>query len=101
MRRICRRSDLMKAHRIKAVSLFLLVISICVTSCHSKPQEHRLRINLKAITHTNQVQEFTEIRQVALLPKAVRDQLGNMADPDGSMNVSDIYDPNLPSAKLQ
>jgi hypothetical protein len=57
-------------------------------------------INLSAVTHSNQTQTFREINRASLLPKAVLDQFGGMADPGQPFNATDVVDPRLSRRQL-
>jgi hypothetical protein len=97
--------------RRQRVALFLILLgsSICLTSCNDHPkvktngEDGQVSINLNAVTHSNQAQMFTEVRQVSLLPRAVLDHFGHgIADPGQDFNktdVQDIHDPK-PSHQL-
>src|SRR6266853_1888947 len=57
-------------------------------------------INLSAVTKSNQTQTFREVTRASLLPKAVLDQFGGMADPGQPFNPTDVVDPNLSMQQL-
>ena len=57
-------------------------------------------INLSAVTRSNQTQTFREVTRASLLPKAVLDQFGGMADPGRPFNTTDVVDPRLPRQEL-
>jgi len=56
--------------------------------------------NLSAVTKSNQTQTFREVTRASLLPKAVLDQFGGMADPGQPFNTTDVVDPGLPMQEL-
>lgn len=56
-------------------------------------------INLSAVTKSNQTQTFREVTRASLLPKAVLDQFGGMADPGQPFNSTDIGN-ELPMQQL-
>lgn len=56
-------------------------------------------INLSAVTKSNQTQTFREVTRASLLPKAVLDQFGGMADPGQTFNSTDIGN-ELPMQQL-
>jgi hypothetical protein len=56
-------------------------------------------INLSAVTKSNQIQTFREVTRASLLPKAVLDQFGGMADRGQRFNSTDIGN-ELPMQQL-
>jgi hypothetical protein len=121
-----------KSRLTATVSLILLLgVSACV-ACSNKTnpapknsiEEGAAPISLIAITNSNQTQTFNEVRRASLLPKAVLDQFGGLADPGqpfkldqflrelshghfGGLadpgqpfNVTDDIDPKLPTRQL-
>jgi hypothetical protein len=81
-----------------AVALLLISVSIFVfLGCkNAKPASRNpiergtANINLSAVTTSNQTQTFKEVTRASLLPKAVLDQFGGMADPGQPFNTTDI-----------
>ena len=57
-------------------------------------------INLSAVTKSNQTQTFNEVKRASLLPQAVLEQFGGMADPGQPFNSTDVVDPQLPRTQL-
>ncbi|MFY9560677.1 MAG: hypothetical protein WAQ52_10625 [Terriglobales bacterium] len=89
-----------------ALSLVSLGISACLACKHASPapnnpiEEETATINLSVVTNSNQTQTFKEVKRASLLPKAVLDQFGGMADPGQPFNTTDLVDPGLPMRQL-
>jgi hypothetical protein len=87
----------------------LLLISVSISAflgCkNSKPasknpiESGTANFNLSFVTEANQTQTFTAVMQASLLPKAVLDQFGGMADPGQPFNAFDIVN-ELPMQQL-
>jgi len=85
----------------------LLAVFACV-ACSNKTnpapknsiEKGTATISLIAITNSNQTQTFNEVRRASLLPKAVLDQFGGVADPGQPFNYTDDIDPKLPMRQL-
>lgn len=91
---------------IAPLFLILLGSSICLGCGNNAnrapriPAEENTAINLSAVTGFNQTQTFSEVKRASLLPKAVLDQLGGMADRGQPFNTTDVVDPKLPMKQL-
>ena len=90
----------------KAISLMSLGVSACLACNHAGPapknpiEERTAAINLSAVTNSNQTQIFKEVTRASLLPQAVLDQFGGMADPGQPFNATDVVHPKLPMRQL-
>ena len=89
-----------------ALGLIFLAIS-SIPGCKSaKPapknpiEKGTASINLSAVTKSNQTQTFNEVTRASLLPKAVLEQFGGMADPGQPFNSTDVIDLQLPRTQL-
>lgn len=90
---------------MRATASFLICSVLLCVGCshhadHATPQEEGVPINISSITGINQTQNFTEVKHVDLLPKAVLAQLGGIADPGQPFNKTDVVDSKLPSRQL-
>ena len=91
---------------LAALLLIALSFSASVGCKNAKPATKNsidtgvATINLSAVTKSNQTQTFREVTQTSLLPKAVLDQFGGMADPGQPFNTTDVVDPKLSMQQL-
>src|SRR5215472_9114085 len=92
--------------RAFAAALLLIVILIFL-ACKNRnappknpTEEGTATINLSAVTNSSQTEVFHEVKQASLLPSAVLEAFGGMADPGQPFNASDDVDPNLPMQQL-
>jgi len=98
---------MLRCRIIGALSMVFLLVLPCA-ACKARKgapkdtqAEGKATINLKSITGINESQMFEEVRRVSLLPKAVRDQVGGMADSDQPFNKTDfVVDSRLPMRQL-
>ena len=88
-------------------ALLLITLSFCASvGCKNAKlaTKHSIdtgvaTINLSAVTKSNQTQTFSEVTRASLLPKAVLDQFGRMADRGQPFNSTDIGN-ELPMQQL-
>ena len=96
----------MIAKATPALLLIALSVSASVGCKNAKPATRNsidtgvATINLSAITKSNQTQTFREVTRASLLPKAVLDQFGGIADPGTPFNPTDVVDPKLSMQQL-
>ncbi len=96
----------MMAKAPAALLLIALSFSASVSCKSAKPTTKNstatgtATINLSAVTKSNQTQTFREVTRASLLPKAVLDQFGGMADPGQPFNTTDVVDPKLSMQEL-
>jgi Tol biopolymer transport system component len=89
----------MMAKATPALLLIALSFSASVGCKNAKPATKNsidtglATINLSAVTKSNQTQTFREVTRASLLPKAVLDQFGGMADPGETSIITDVVDP--------
>jgi hypothetical protein len=100
-------TELMMAKATAALLLIALSFSASVGCKNAKPATKNsieigvATINLSAVTKSNQTQTFSEVERASLLPKAVLNQFGGMADPGQPFNTTDIDNLNeLPNQQL-
>lgn len=96
----------MELKRATAAVLLILLSITCLACDRAVPptrnpvEEGKTNINLSAITGSNQIQAFSEVKQASLLPKAVLGRMGGLAGPGEPFNATDVIDLILPMRKL-
>jgi hypothetical protein len=89
-----------------ALLLISLIISVFLGCKSAEPtsknpiERGTANINLSAVTKSNQIQTFNEVKRASLLPKLIVDQFGGMADPKQPFNTTDVVDSRLPMRQL-
>ena len=63
-------------------------------------EEVTATINLSPVTNSSRAEVFHEVKQASLLPSAVVDKLGGIADAGQPFNPTDVVDPRLPMRQL-
>jgi len=86
--------------------LLLIIVGTCLAcNDHKAPQKDPIEvgtatINLSAVTNSNQIEVFNEVKQASRLPTFVLNELGGMADPGQPFNATDVVDSRLPMQQL-
>jgi len=90
--------------RTFAALLIIIEMYLACDSRNAQPKkpvaESTATISLSAVTNSSRTEVFHEVKQASLLPSAVLDALGGMADPGQPFNNSDALGSNLPMQRL-
>jgi hypothetical protein len=92
--------------RFKTLTALTLMTAGIILACNSRnreasrPADKTANIRLDAVTKSSKTLVFYEVKRVKLLPRAVLDKMGNIAEPTERFNTTDVGESNVPRRQL-